>query len=454
MTRIEPANCAVLFFDETRLIKEMLYPEFEAVLDQVVGMPDFRGKKAKAVYLSINDTLQVTAAVFFTIAFDEQGNVDKSWNIPLEHLADNAEAGPNLGAGNIRLSCKSQCSVEWHQRELWNPDSEQLIFKKIKAAVNKNRLALPGLAIDKTKKRQSNERENFGDMPLGDDVKQRLAKSFKQELKQRSEDFAQEYKLKLASLKSDTQEHIEKIHQQYREENNSLNETLVAAKQLFSEEKQKNITLKQTLDTQAKQLHQGREEFQHTLGKDKNINARQLVELEQKFEMELKASVETAVTELKERVEMREVEIFYREEQISTLREELGKLRDEKLSLQAESGDNLIEKMAAKGVNFIVYQQGDEPLSIAAADMAEYMDSPTGYRARIYGVDTALYNHWLAHCELPVCNHIIAGADVCGQPVDKVSKPTQFIPNKSDRCSTHGSLNDAIISMMQSRAKA
>jgi hypothetical protein len=82
------------------------------------------------------------------------------------------------------------------------------------------------------------------------------------------------------------------------------------------------------------------------------------------------------------------------------------------------------------------------------------LESQAGYMAKFYEVDTQTYEHWLRHYELPVCNHKIAGGDTCGQPVEKIIKPTQYIVNKSDRCSTHGSLNDAIITMMKMRDKA
>ena len=74
---------AVLFVDQNKVIKEMLLTEFEAVLDGVVGEPEFAGTSAHAVYLKINRRLEIVGAVFFLINFDNKGSADRRWNIPL-----------------------------------------------------------------------------------------------------------------------------------------------------------------------------------------------------------------------------------------------------------------------------------------------------------------------------------------------------------------------------------
>ena len=95
---------AVMFFDNGCICKEMMYTEFEAILDGIVGIDEFAGDTIKAAYVLINGHHKVEQAVLFTIAFDRQGYASKSWNLPLRHLAETAGAGPNLGAGSIRLS--------------------------------------------------------------------------------------------------------------------------------------------------------------------------------------------------------------------------------------------------------------------------------------------------------------------------------------------------------------
>ena len=67
-------------------------------------------QEAKAVYVVLNNQLQVEALVFFLIYFDDEGRADPEWNLPVERLASISGSGPDLGAGAIRLSCR-QSSV-------------------------------------------------------------------------------------------------------------------------------------------------------------------------------------------------------------------------------------------------------------------------------------------------------------------------------------------------------
>ncbi|RZV57742.1 MAG: chromosome partitioning protein ParA, partial [Pseudomonadales bacterium] len=72
---------AVLYVNRSKVLKEMLYSEFEAVLDQVVSEPAYLDETCHAVYLKIDIRLNIVAAVFFCIDFDKQGNADRRWNL-------------------------------------------------------------------------------------------------------------------------------------------------------------------------------------------------------------------------------------------------------------------------------------------------------------------------------------------------------------------------------------
>ncbi|MFZ5603428.1 MAG: hypothetical protein ACOY7J_13320, partial [Pseudomonadota bacterium] len=139
------SNEAVLFFEEGQVSKEMTWSEFEAILDGVVGINDFAGEKRLAAFVTVTGRLKVTGVALFTITFDKQGFADKSWNLPLRHLVDTGGAGPDLGAGPIKLACKSQCSVAWHAGMLWDPDLSPRTntFVRIRDAIADNKLHLP-----------------------------------------------------------------------------------------------------------------------------------------------------------------------------------------------------------------------------------------------------------------------------------------------------------------------
>ncbi|EAR10272.1 ATPase involved in DNA repair [Reinekea sp. MED297] len=134
---------AICFFGRKSIVKQMRYSEFEAVLDGVVGVTELANKEVQAAYVKITSGLKIHSVVTFNIEFNANGFADEDWNIPLRHLADNAGPGPDLGAGPIRLACRSQCSVSWYQRELWEPNQRDINhFQLLKEAVAGNKLGL------------------------------------------------------------------------------------------------------------------------------------------------------------------------------------------------------------------------------------------------------------------------------------------------------------------------
>jgi len=105
---------AVIFMGHKKVLKEMLYSEFEAVLDGVVGEPEFQNQTCHAVYLKIDMRLNILGAVFFLIDFDTDGNPDRRWNLPLAQLVDTAPMSASLNGKSIGITCRSQCQIPWH----------------------------------------------------------------------------------------------------------------------------------------------------------------------------------------------------------------------------------------------------------------------------------------------------------------------------------------------------
>lgn len=447
------SNDAIVFFDDNRIAKEMLYPEFEAILDNVVGIAEFADQQVNAAFVRINPQLLITSAVFFLIDFHADGYVDRSWNLPLQHLADTAGLGPDLGAGRIKLACRSQCSVSWHQRSLWDPNLETAgnTLEMLATSVKRNRLGLasvePQSAPEVAPSLESNKRS--GDVEK--EIRAQLSKKFQQEIKTRTSTLVEEQKLRVAAMKSEAQDHVEKLHTQYRSELARLAEALQSTKQLFSEEKNKNLQLKRVLDEHARDLQKTRENYQLELEQGKEVSQVQLLELEEKFELEAKARIDTATAELKEMLDMREVELFYRDEQVGRLHAEIAQLRMEKQQLLDTQGDMILQRLADTGVTFVAYQPGIDHITVPLRDMANYLDSPLDYVADKCSVDKRVYRQWVAHYELPVCHHRTEDGTTCAQPVPKVEKPTRFIAGETDRCAKHSRAATALSSLMKVR---
>lgn len=137
---------AVMFFSERGVCKEVLYTEFEALLDGLVATPEFADETIEAVFLQINNRLQVRAAVFFTMDFDMDGYVNRLWNMPLRQLAEKAGRGPDMGGGPIRLACLGFTTAPQHRENMWKPGQRngRADLALIKEAVSRNALGIIG----------------------------------------------------------------------------------------------------------------------------------------------------------------------------------------------------------------------------------------------------------------------------------------------------------------------
>lgn len=135
-----------MFFSEQGIAKEMLFPEFEALLDGLVAATDFADETVEAVFLQINHRLHVRAAVFFTIDFDLEGNVNRLWNLPLSNMAEKAGRGPDMGGGPVRLACLGFCNEKVYQASLWKPNQRggKADLAWVKQAVTRNSLGILG----------------------------------------------------------------------------------------------------------------------------------------------------------------------------------------------------------------------------------------------------------------------------------------------------------------------
>ncbi|WLD59247.1 hypothetical protein NFC81_05570 [Salinispirillum sp. LH 10-3-1] len=134
---------AVFFFTDGQVSKEMLYSEFAAVLDGVVPLPHFSNTVVMAVYLQLDEQLNVTALVFFVLAFDRVGRVDPKWNVPLREMAARGKPGPRLGRTSPALICRTQGPTRFLEH-LWEPFGRAVHdpYREIERVLRRNRLGL------------------------------------------------------------------------------------------------------------------------------------------------------------------------------------------------------------------------------------------------------------------------------------------------------------------------
>ncbi len=414
---------AVIFFKGVDVVREMLWSEFEAVLDGFVPISDFDDEDLRAVYIRIDSQFTVQSAVFFTIYFDAQGFADKRWNIPVQQLADTAAGGPDLGGGPIRLACHSQCNVAWHQENLWDPDMApgKNHFQNLRKAIKNNRL---GLMF----KPPETEEPSAGEAPSTvreKEFRDHIARLLKEQ-RLRISTLNNQHKLDLQTRQLQHQQRL----QQYQLQKESL-------ELRFTESEQRNQQLKQTIDGQARKIEGVREYFEHKLADAQSGESSQLEALEANFELELDAKVEAASTELKDQLQMRELELAYRREQENSLHEEITRLREENQQIVANSGDQLLSRLNIAGVSFVVFIQGAGHVTIPVDDMARYVEDPQGFAAEKCGVSLAQYQQWNNHYQLPICQALNKNGSVCSQSIQRCSSPQDFHPGENDRCQHH-----------------
>lgn len=141
-------NEAIYLFRDGRVVSEMRYNEFEAVLSGAASLDDWRGSRVPCAYVAIGSGMHVRGLVFFELFVNSHGHADTGFNVPLRYLVRNAGHGPDLGAGPIRLSCRGQCAVPWHANNLWQPTltGPGNAPEQIQKLVRKNRLGLKPIA--------------------------------------------------------------------------------------------------------------------------------------------------------------------------------------------------------------------------------------------------------------------------------------------------------------------
>lgn len=149
----------VMLFDSAgaKVELEMRLGQFNALLAQKAVLASHAASSVRAVYVQVGGGLTVRALVFFRFKVGEEGYVDPAFNLPLEYMALNAGPGPDLGAGEVAVACRSQCPVPWHAINMWEPATggkshPALLAQKV---VWRNRLGLkplPAAAADEKRR--------------------------------------------------------------------------------------------------------------------------------------------------------------------------------------------------------------------------------------------------------------------------------------------------------------
>lgn len=433
---------AVLFFGREGVEKELLYPEFETILDGFIPLTEWADTTQRAVYVEFTGEYVVTAAVFFTMDFDQKGSIDPSWNLPLVDMARTAAKGPDLGAGPIHLVCKSQCPVKYFVDWLWDPDlrSNHSHFTQIKKALKRNRL---GLHFAKTEEPEpaAGGLSSADAKAIEQKLSQQFSKRYEKEFRDQMAQLLKEQRLKVSTMSSDKEQELKEIRLEHVKKIESLQIQLEEKQAENTDLQKRNQELKDTIDGQAQKIEGLRDYFEHKLRRAQSgmgtDDPSYLDSIKSQHQAELEAKLAAATKELDDLIKMKELELSYHAEHEVQLRDEIQKLRGENQALLSNSGDHLLENLSRKGVNFVTYQPGAGHITIPYADMPKFVENPSAFTAAYCGVSEKHYQAWLKHYQTPVCTALSDAGEQCCEDVSRVVNPEQFIPGESDRCEKH-----------------
>lgn len=437
---------AVMFFSERGgICKQMFLSEFEALLDGVVNMPEFAEQQMRVAYVTINPRLLIKAAVFFYLDFDEKGKPDSGWNIPLQHLAERSGRGPDLGAGPIRLGCRSQCPVSWHQMHLWDPNLSpgQNDLVLLRDAVKRNNLGL--LVEDENAQSVATERLQMAaedkwyapDFALEEVAKPK--DKLDQDQRQKAAQMIKQQRLRISSLSQQHEEELAKSKLAGEERYQALQVEMQGLQQALRQQEELNTSLKAELAVQAISFQTSREEMTEQLRALEHHGRSEGDVLRAQFESEMQAKIASAVVEFKEQIAIRDVELAYRNEQDTQSLQEITRLKRAYTELASQGGDQILERLAKLGVVFVVYHPGAGHLTIPLQDISAYQDNPLAYAASKCFVTEEQYRHWLAHYQQPSCEALLPSGERCAIPIDRVDTPSRFSLGDSNCCARHKS---------------
>ena len=371
---------AVLFYNEGTICKEMLYPEFEAVLDGVVALPEFADRQMHAVYVMINPRLQVRAAVF-------SASTSMKMVPPMTAGTFRCASWPSAPAAG-RTWCRPHSPglsqpvpVSWHQMHMWDPkvSAERNDLALLRDTIKRNQLGL--LVEDEA--RLSCPPNACRWWPKTPGTRLRLAGGPTAIRKSRAGAapalLIKQQRQRIANLERLREEDALKSAAAADKERKLLQDKIRSLQQQLQQQTELNASLHAQMTAQAESFQKAREEMSKQLRTLEVSGRVEIGAAREQFEHEAQARIAAAVAE--EQVAIRDVELAYRNELDAQQEEEIQRLKNECETLR-QSGDRVLEDLSRQGVVFMAYHPGAGHLTIALQDLARYRANPRLCRCR------------------------------------------------------------------------
>jgi hypothetical protein len=411
---------AVLFFEGQAVSREMLYAEFEALLDCVVPMRDFAGKEQRAAYVRLDAGLQLSVVVLFLIPFDRDGFPEQRWNLPLRQLAEASQRSSEPDAGGARLATRSHCPLPGWERGLWDVEHGPggTTLQRMRDRLGMNRLGLDASRM-------------AGEVPQGD-MDLPSPESAPAPHAQRHQESAPGNQETVLALMQQNNLQVSLIREQSQREVGSMQQRLAELRQRCEELESARLAAVDDLEKLRVVFQQELEPLRKRLDAEVAEVVR-LVAREGELQNTLAQTEESFVAE-------RGVlgsELARQEEQIHSLSTELTALRRDKLRLMDEGADGFFSALKDKNVNFVTFQPGAGHVTIPVDDLSRFLEETEAYVSARCNVSPEHYRRWLHHYNNPVCQGTSGSGAPCAKPLTKILKPADFTPGLQDRCDIH-----------------
>jgi len=383
---------AVFFFDNGKVIKEMLYVEFEAVLDGVVGIPECKNQLHHAAYVCIASELRVQTVVLFAVEFDSDGHVTKTWNLPLRYLANQASLVPDLGETGIKVMCADNCDDPEYEQYMWDCGKGlKEVVSSIKGAVKRNKLSIYLGSGDAGLAGSSASGRGVG---AGHSPSQYLVANLESALQE-------QHKRAQSELEA---AHADAIKQKVAE--NAI-------------------------------LLQHSTEVERQLEVVENERRKQIDVIVDKYNAKLRSQLATQEASWQGKFSELELSLFYAQAKEQQLRDELQSIEQGRAADRDGAIATFLEQLSSAGVAFIVSQSGVGSDALKLDQIQSYMDNQASFWAARCGVPEAEYLAWETHYRRPVCQAGASTGCECAAAVPRVDVVGDFVIGESDMCKEH-----------------
>ncbi|MBP6381082.1 MAG: hypothetical protein KBG29_13905 [Pseudomonadales bacterium] len=416
---------AVIFFVDGEIRREMLYPEFEALLDCVVPIRDFAGKTLEAAYLRLDARLAPVTVVLFLIPFDSDGFPALEWDVPLRMLAERGVRGPDLGGGPVRLVTRSQCPIPRHEDQLWDIrfGAGGNTLAQLQERVLMNRLGLDVAEAD-TAAPPAAWRGTAA--PAAAVTAPATAPAA-----------AGDSSDTLLALMQQSSQQMAAAREQHQRESMALQQQLAVLQQHARALEDEKQALLARAEQQARTLEDQRAAADTRTRQLAEQARREIEAARQTLEGERDAALAARDARMREALARLERERETQEDQLHSLRSELTELRRDKLRLMGEGADKFFAQLKEKGVKFVAFQPGAGHLTIPMEELNRYLEETEAFVAEKCGVSPEHYRRWLAHYNSPVCQGTAGSGGPCAKALTKLLKPAEFVVGMHDRCEIH-----------------